>query len=295
MGSSEPIVGIIGGSGLGEALGAQEGEARHVQTPFGAPSAPLTLTRWNGVQIVILQRHGPGHVFGPARVPYRANVYALKAVGATHIIASGATGSLRDEIRPGDLVIPDQVIDKTQGRPSTFYEKAAVHVEMAEPFCPVMRRWLTEAGRRLDGTTVHEQGTYVCMEGPAFSTRAESLMHRAWDADLIGMTCMPEAKLAREAEIAYALISLPTDYDCWRAHDRQSPGEDLLEEILGNLQRATQCSIALIREALSDVTMLTGQACPAHDALRRAIWTDKSRIAPDEIERLKILWGRHFV
>ena len=294
MADSEPFIGIIGGSGLGEALGAQKGEARHVQTPFGPPSSPLTLTRWDGVQVAIIQRHGPGHVFGPARVPYRANVFALKAVGATHIIASGATGSLRDHIRPGDLVIPDQVIDKTIGRPSTFYEKAVVHVEMADPFCPMMRRWLIAASRRLDGTTVHDKGTYVCMEGPAFSTRAESHMHRNWEADLIGMTCMPEAKLAREAEIAYALISLPTDYDCWRQGGPHGSAEDLLQEILGNLQRATQCSIALIREALSDVSMLRSEPSPAHGALELAIWTDKSKIPPDEIERLRVLWGRHF-
>ena len=294
MAPSEPFIGIIGGTGLGEALGAQEGEARRVQTPFGPPSSSLTMTRWHGVRIAILQRHGPGHVFSPSRVPYRANIFALKSVGVTHIVASGATGSLRDQIRPGDLVIPDQVIDKTYGRTATFYDRAAVHVEMAEPFCPVMRRWLTAAGRVLDGVTIHERGTYVCMEGPAFSTRAESRMHRAWDADLIGMTCMPETKLAREAEIAYALIGLPTDYDCWRDREPGSPEDDLLAEILGNLERATQDSVALIQKALADISILTAEPSPAHEALRRAIWTDKAQIAPDEIERLRVLWGRHF-
>jgi 5'-methylthioadenosine phosphorylase len=287
-------IGIIGGSGLGEALGAEQGKAQELDTPFGPPSSPLVCANWQGVEIVILQRHGPGHVFNPTQVPYRANIYALKALGVTHIIASGATGSLKDHIHPGELVIADQVIDKTHKRANTFYERAAVHVELSEPFCPVMRRWLLSAARKLPDLRVHERGTYVCMEGPAFSTRAESHMHRAWGGDLIGMTCMPEAKLAREAEIAYALVALPTDYDCWKPHDPGLGQQALLAEIIGNLKMASQRSIQLIRAALGDVSLLKQQRSPAHDALGLAIWTDKSRIARDEVERLAVLWGRHF-
>lgn len=294
MTSNALRVGIIGGSGLGEAVGAEAGESRQVETPFGPPSSPLVLTQWEGVEVVILQRHGPGHVLNPSQVPYRANIYALKSLGVTHILASGATGSLREDIGPGDLVIADQVIDKTTKRASTFYEGAAVHVELAEPFCPVMRRWLLAAAGKLEDVTVHRAGTYVCMEGPAFSTRAESLMHQQWGGDLIGMTVMPEAKLAREAEMAYALIAMPTDYDCWRPHDPGKPMAALLEEIIGNLKKATKNNIALMKAALRDTAMLRETPSPAHDALKLAIWSDKARIEKAEVERLRVLWGRYF-
>src|SRR4051794_17169081 len=225
---SDLRIGLIGGTGLGEALGAEHGGGtRHenVQTPFGLPSDTILETEWAGVQTLILSRHGPGHLLNPSQVPHRANIYALKRLGCTHILASGAVGSLRDEFRPRDLVIPDQVIDKTFRRPGTFFERAAVHVEFAEPFCPVLRRILGQAGKaQPEGGPaaarhheVHDGGCYVCMEGPAFSSRAESLMHRLWGGDLIGMTAMPEAKLAKEAELPYALVCLVTDYDSWKS------------------------------------------------------------------------------
>jgi 5'-methylthioadenosine phosphorylase len=292
--SKSLCIGIIGGSGLGEALGAEAGEPRVVDTPFGRPSGPILLTQWHGVDIALLQRHGPGHLLNPSQVPYRANIFALKTLGVTHVIASGATGSLRENIHPGDLVVADQVIDKTFRRAGTFFEQTAVHVEFSSPFCPVMRQWLLRAAARLEGTHVHDQGTYVCMEGPAFSTQAESHLHRAWGGDLIGMTAMPEAKLAREAELAYALLALPTDYDCWKPHDASLGQQELLKEIIGNLQKATAAGVALLKAALRDVTLLREQASPAHDALKLAIWSDKTKIAPTEVERLKPLWGRYF-
>jgi len=295
-------IGIIGGSGLGEVLTAEMNaadiEERRPDTPFGPASSPILVGRYHETPIALLQRHGPGHTLGPASVPYRANIFALKALGCTHIVASGATGSLREEIEPGDLVICDQVIDKTDGRAKTFYERAAVHVEFAEPFCPVMRDWLKEAAQSLDDITVHDRGTYVCMEGPSFSTIAESHMHRQWGADLVGMTALPEARLAREAEIAYVLVALPTDYDCWRPRDPASAsGHDsisLLAEIMGNLNRAVAGSVALIRAALSDTSVLRSTPSPAHDALRLAIWSEKQRIDAAEIARLAPLWRRHF-
>ncbi len=290
-------IAIIGGSGLGDALGAEVGRQVKPDTPFGETSAPITLTTWQGVEIALLQRHGIGHTIPPSSVPYRANIYALKALGCTHVIASGATGSLREDIAPGDLVIADQVIDKTTQRISTFYEHAAVHVEFAEPFCPVMRQWLLAAAEQLgdgfDGR-VHRAGTYVCMEGPAFSTRAESEMHRQWGGDLIGMTVMPEARLAREAELAYALIALPTDYDCWRPHNPSVLQVELLQEIMGNLKKASAAGIALMKQALRDVSLLREQRSPAHEALTLGIWSDKSKLDPREVERLRVLWGRHF-
>lgn len=297
-------IGIIGGSGLGDALapGTEKGESHDIDTPFGKPAAPLLATQWHGVDLVICQRHGIGHVFNPSQVPYRANIYALKSLGVTHIIASGAVGSLRENIHPGDLAIADQVIDKTHKRATTFFEHAAVHTELAEPFCPVMRRWLLESAKRMNastsggGVTVHDHATYVCMEGPQFSTKAESNMHRAWGGDLIGMTVMPEAKLAREAEMAYALIALPTDYDCWKPHPRKAgqSQQQLLSEIIGNLNMATDRAIQLMRTALQDVSMLESERSPAHDALKLAIWSDKSKISPDEAARLQLLWGKYF-
>ncbi|MCZ6837080.1 MAG: S-methyl-5'-thioadenosine phosphorylase [Planctomycetota bacterium] len=291
------MIGIIGGSGLGDALldGLEpEGiEKHHIETPFGDPSSQIITARCEGVDIALLQRHGDGHILNPASVPYRANIFALKSLGVTHIVASGATGSLREHIHPGDLVLVDQIIDKTNGRAKTFYEHAAVHVEFADPCCAVMRAWLQEAAHNLEGQTVHETGTYVCMEGPAFSTRAESELHRQWGADLIGMTAIPEAKLAREAEIAYALVSLPTDYDCWKPHEARD-ARSLLVEIIGNLQKASKASINLIKAALKDVTKLREQPSSAHEALALAIWSDKSKLDPDEVKRLHVLWGKYF-
>ena len=287
-------IGIIGGTGLEQALAAEQGTTRDLDTPFGKPSAPILETEWHGTPICILRRHGQGHVYNPTNVPYRANIYALKALGVTHIVASGATGSLQEDVAPGDLVIADQVIDKTFRRANTFFDHGAVHIEFSEPFCPVMRDWLLSASPHLDDVTVHRAGTYVCMEGPAFSTKAESHMHRQWGGDLIGMTCMPEAKLAREAEIAYALVAMPTDYDCWRPHDPDKPVTALLEEIKGNLNHAVQNNVTLMKRALSDVSKLTAQRSPAHDALALGIWSDKSRLDTSEIRRLWTLWGRYF-
>lgn len=287
-------IGLIGGTGLGEALGAEDGEKMDVQTPFGPTSSPVIAANWQGGDVAIIQRHGPGHVLNPSRVPYRANIFALKSIGVTHIIASGATGSLREQIEPTDLVIADQVIDKTHKRDSTFFENAAVHVEFAEPFCPVMRKWLLDAAAALQGVTVHDGGCYVCMEGPQFSTRAESHMHRAWGGDLIGMTCMPEAKLAREAEIAYALLALPTDYDCWRPQEPHVDIKALLDEIMGNLQQASANSVKLIKAALGDIAALRDNPSPAHEAMKLGIWSDKSKIDPREIDKLRPIWGHYF-
>lgn len=291
------MIGVIGGSGLGDALGGEAGSAQTLDTPFGPPSGPVTRAQWNGTPVYLLQRHGPGHVLNPSAVPYRANIHAMKQLGVTHLLASGATGSLREHLRPGELVVIDQVIDKTYRRANTFYEHAAVHVELAEPFCPVMRSWLLAAAARTQGAdggsevVVHDGGTYVCMEGPAFSTRAECAMHRQWGGDLIGMTAMPEAKLAREAEIAYAMVAMPTDYDCWRPREGGAEGLDLLQEIIGNLKKATAANLELMKAALADLSVLKASPSPAHEALALGIWSDRSKIPAAEVERLKVLWG----
>ncbi|HSW45391.1 MAG TPA: S-methyl-5'-thioadenosine phosphorylase [Phycisphaerae bacterium] len=292
---SEPRIGIIGGSGLGETLAKEVGGREvNVETPFGSPSGPILMTRWEGVDIAFLARHGPGHLLNPSVVPYRANIHALKKLGVSHILASGATGSLREEIAPRDLVICDQVIDRTFKRANTFFDDGlAVHVEFGEPFCPKLRSLLIEAAKDIH-VRVHPAGTYVCMEGPQFSTVAESQMHRAWGGDLIGMTCMPEAKLAREAEICYALIGLPTDYDCWRPHEPGKNKVALLNEIVGNLKAVTENGIKLLRAAVPMLAKRLDESWPCADALALAIWSDKTKADPRMVKRLELLVGRYF-
>ena len=291
-----PIIGLIGGTGLGQALLAEvRGREVEIDTPFGRPSAPIVQGNWEGVEVAFLPRHGPGHTICPTAVPYRANIYALKSLGVAHIIGSGATGSLREEFRPGDLVVPDQVIDKTTRRSVSFFDEAGivVHVELAEPFCPVLRKLLLAAA---ESTTVkvHPGGTYVCVEGPSFSTVAESRMHRAWGGDLVGMTCMPEARLAREAEICYTVIALPTDYDCWRPHDPSMDKGALLNEIIGNLEHATANSVALIRAALRAVAERALPQCACQRSLDLAVWTNRQHIRRETMERFGVLLARRF-
>jgi 5'-methylthioadenosine phosphorylase len=289
---AQVMVGVIGGTGLGEALGGlAAGEVRKVSTPFGRPSGPITVTEVGGVPVALLSRHGEGHMLNPSQVPYRANVYALKALGVTHILASGAVGSLREEIAPKHLVLPDQIIDKTFRRAGTFFDELAVHVELASPFCTTLRSLLEKGSTGLP-TRVHKGGTYVCMEGPQFSTRAESELHRAWGASLIGMTVMPEARLAREAEICYALVALPTDYDCWRPHPAHVDQNKLLEEILGNVKLATQNALELIRRAIPLVAALE-KPCACQSALSLAIWSDRARLTPELREKLRPLLGKY--
>lgn len=291
-----PRIAIIGGSGLGQTLAAEVvGQQVAVDTPFGPPSGPILVTNWHGVEIAFLSRHGPGHLLNPSQVPYRANIFALKSLGVTHVLASGATGSLREEIAPQHLVVCDQVIDRTCTRAKTFFDQGiVVHVELAEPFCPKLRALLVEAGGKIDAT-VHESGTYVCMEGPQFSTVAESQMHRAWGGDLIGMTCVPEAKLAREAEMSYAMIALPTDYDCWRPHPAGRDREALLGEIIGNLHAVTANAVSLLRVALPMLADRLQEPWPYEDALALAIWSEKSKVDPAVVERLRPILGRYFV
>ena len=290
----EVNVGIIGGSGLGEALcGEGQGERIAVSTPFGAPSDAVIRGAWDGANVFLLNRHGPGHMIPPSKVNYRANVYALKSLDCTHVIATGAVGSLRERIKPRDLVVPDQVIDKTYRRIGSFFDDfLAAHIEFAAPFCPVLRQHLLNCAGAVE-TEVHDGGTYVCMEGPAFSTRAESEMHRAWGGDLIGMTCMPEAKLAREAELAYAMLCLPSDYDCWRPAPADLDRHELLKEIIGHLTAATGNTIAMIKEAVSRFSEIAETPSPAHSALELAIWSDRDAISPQAIKTLGPLVAKY--
>jgi len=288
------LVGLIGGTGLGDVLAAQVGgEAVEVETPFGKPSAPIMMTEVAGQRVAVLARHGPGHRFNPSQVPYRANIFALKKLGVTHILASGATGSLQESIEPTHLVVADQVIDKTLRPGRTFFDSGLVaHVEFAEPFCGSLRKLLLECAGEMRGVTVHPKGTYVCMEGPQFSTRAESLLHRQWGADLIGMTSMPEAKLAREAEVCYALIAIATDYDCWRPHKPGESPEAVLETILAHVKQGTENAIALMKAAVGRIADLPDD-CPCRRALALGIWTDRGAIPPETRRRLQPLLEKY--
>ncbi len=288
------VIGVIGGTGLGEALGALGGgEVREIDTPFGRPSGPITLGEVEGTRVALLSRHGDGHMLNPSAVPYRANIWALKSLGVTHILASGTVGSLKEEVAPRNLVIPDQVIDRTYRRASTFFDDLAVHVEFAAPFCPTLRNVLVKAGTGPGfPARIHQSGTYVCMEGPQFSTRAESELHRSRGGSLVGMTAMPEAKLAREAEICYALVALPTDYDCWKPHPASLDQAKLIEEILGNVKAATQNALELVRRAIPKVAEAAERPCACQSSLSLAIWSDKNRIPADVREKLRPILGR---
>jgi 5'-methylthioadenosine phosphorylase len=298
-GSHKMMIGLIGGTGLGEALigeeggGMDRGTEHVIDTPFGRPSGPVRVVRWHGLDVALLARHGDGHLLNPSQVPYRANIYALKTLGVTHLLASGAVGSLRGDIRPRSLVVVDQLIDRTWRRPATFFDEGlAVHVEFAEPFCPDLRGLLVSAAPQA-GVEVHSRGTYLCMEGPAFSTKAESQLHRTWGADLIGMTALPEAKLAREAEMAYALVALVTDYDCWRPHEPGTSKQKLLEEIKGNLQAATANAVTLLWAAVAAFAQKPLGASAAHSALELAIWSDRAKITPAVARKYGPLLARY--
>lgn len=287
-------VGIIGGSGLGQALGQlTHGQRHELETPFGKPSAPVVTGELDGVPVALLARHGVGHVHSPTHVPYRANLFALKSLGVTHLLCSTAVGSLREEIAPRDLVVPDQVIDKTFRRASTFFDEFAVHAELANPFCSKLRGILLESARTTKAR-VHDGATLVVMEGPQFSTRAESELHRSWGAHLIGMTAMPEVKLAREAELCAAYLSLPTDYDCWRPHPEALDQHALLQEIIGNLEAATALALETLRRAVKLVAERCTGECSCQRALSLGLWTDKSKISAQTRERLAPLIGRLF-
>jgi 5'-methylthioadenosine phosphorylase len=290
---AEGLIGIIGGSGLGDALAEHITDAKihDVETPFGKPSGAVLIGRFGDREVAFLNRHGKGHKLSPSEVPFAANIFALKKLGVHTIIGSGAVGSLRKEIAPGELVIVDQFIDKTFRRQSSFFGGyGAIHCEMSEPVCGRAGKQLCEAAETINIKT-HSSGTYVCMEGPQFSTRAESLMHQKWGGDLIGMTAMPEAKLAREAQICYVLIALPSDYDCWRPHKKIRDKQTLLKEIIGNLQTATKNCMELVKAVLRGGSRLVCEECSCRRSLELAVWTEQGQIKQADKEKLKVLFA----
>lgn len=285
---SQTTIGVIGGSGLYEMEGLTDLQEVTVDTPFGAPSDSYVTGMLNGVKMVFLPRHGRGHRLLPSEVPYRANIYGMKRLGVQRIISVSAVGSMKEAIVPGHIVIPDQFFDRTQGkRASTFFGEGVVaHVQFADPVCRDLSVVLADAARRV-GATVHQGGTYICIEGPNFSSRAESNTYRSWGVDVIGMTNIPEARLAREAEICYATVALATDYDCWHeAHDDVSI-DAILEIIRQNVATARN----IIRQAVADLQQ--PPACSCGDALKYAIITDPARIPTQTRANLDLLIGRH--
>lgn len=287
------MVGIIGGTGLGDVLADEVSgaEFHDVDTPFGSPSGAVLVGTIGNKQVAFLNRHGKGHRMAPSQVPFAANIFALKKLGVTSVISSGAVGSLREEIGPRDLVVVDQVIDKTFRRQGSFFnDYGAVHCEFAFPFCRRLREMLLAKVDCVD-VKVHNGGTYVCMEGPQFSTRAESLMHREWGGDLIGMTAMPEAKLAREAQMCYALVALATDYDCWKMESENvGDKQSVINEIVKNLQTATSNAIKLIRTVLEGDTELCTDDCGCRKSLEMAGWTAPDQINQEAKEKLDVLF-----
>ena len=289
---AEELIGIIGGTGLGDELAGLITDVKNedVRTPFGRASGPVLIGKIGSRKIAFINRHGPGHVLGPSEVPYAANIFALKKLGATCVIASGAVGSLKEDIAPKDLVVVDQFIDKTFRRQSSFFAGfGAVHCELAQPACARLQKTILVSAKAVN-TKVHDGGTYVCMEGPQFSTRAESLMHKTWGGDLIGMTALPEAKLAREAQMCYALIALVSDYDCWKQHAPGAKKQDLLEEIIANLQAATQNAIELIKAVLQTDEKLCSDDCPCRKSLELAVWTKPEKLDPAKRKSLDVLF-----
>jgi len=283
----EPKVGIIGGSGLYKMGGMMGMDKVKVNTPFGEPSDAIILGSLEGVKVAFLPRHGEGHRISPSELPAKANIYALKSLGVERIISVSAVGSLKEKIAPQDIVIPDQLIDATKGRASTFFTDGIVgHVSLAEPFCPVLSQLSFEACTRA-GARVHKGGTYLVMEGPQFSTRAESQLYCSWGVDVVGMTASPEAKLAREAEICYATLAVVTDYDCWH------PGYESVTAgmILTNLWKGVDTVKRILSLLLPSIPEKRDCACA--DALKYAIVTGAKYIPEKKGKELELLIGKY--
>ena len=281
-------IGVIGGSGFYQMEGLSDIEEISLDTPFGKPSDSLILGTVEGKRVVFLPRHGVGHRLLPSEINVRANIYALKSLGVEWIISVSAVGSLKSEIEPRHFVVPDQLFDHTKNRVSTFFgEGLAAHVSLAHPFCPVLSELIYEGGISV-GVTTHKGGTYICMEGPAFSTQAESNMYRQLGFDVIGMTAATEAKLAREAEICYATLACLTDYDCWHQDHDNVTAEMILQHLLANVEIAKEAAKAIIRKIPEE---RNGCACPT--ALATSIATNQKLIPEDTRRKLDLLIGKY--
>jgi len=284
--AEELVLGVMGGSGLYDMEGLSELKEVRLATPFGEPSDAFLTGRLGSVRVVFLPRHGRGHRVSPTEINARANVWGMKALGVTRILSVSAVGSLREDVAPGDFVVVDQFIDRTRHRPDTFFERGVVaHVMFADPVCKELGDILAAAAREL-GVKVHHGGTYVNMEGPQFSTRAESRLYRSWGADVIGMTNLQEARLAREAEICYATLAMSTDYDCWHETHEDVTVEAILAVMRKNVSQARE----VLRRSVPRIPAV--RTCPCKDALQYAIMTEPGRIPDEARDRLGLLLGR---
>ena len=287
MGKERKIVGVIGGSGLYQMEGLEKIREVRVSTPFGSPSDAYVKGILNGAELIFLPRHGRGHRWLPTELNFRANIFGMKKLGVERIISVSAVGSLREEIAPGHVVIPDQFIDRTTQRPSTFFGKGIVaHVSLADPFCPVLSEALARSARE-ERAEVHPKGLYLCMEGPQFSTRAESHLYRSWGADVIGMTNLQEAKLAREAEICFATLALATDYDCWN----QAAADVEIEHVLTVLGQNVELAQRIIRRVLGFLP--ENRSCQCALSLKNTIITDRRCIPQKRLRELKPIVGKY--
>ncbi|MEH1823348.1 MAG: S-methyl-5'-thioadenosine phosphorylase [Nostoc sp.] len=288
---AQASIGIIGGSGLYKMDALKDVEEVQVQTPFGSPSDALILGTLDGTRVAFLARHGRNHTLLPSELPFRANIYAMKQLGVKYLISASAVGSLKAEAKPLDMVVPDQFIDRTKNRISTFFGEGIVaHIAFGDPICKNLATVLADAiaSLNLPEVTLHRSGTYVCMEGPAFSTKAESNLYRSWDATIIGMTNLPEAKLAREAEIAYATLALVTDYDCWHPdHDSVT-----VELVIGNLLRNAVNAQKVIQETVRRLSE-NPPTSEAHSALQYAILTQLDKAPAATKEKLGLLLQKY--
>ncbi len=280
-------IGIVGGSGLYNMSGLKDLEERQIDTPFGMPSDKFILGTLDGTRVAFLARHGRNHHLSPSELPFRANIYGMKSLGVKYLISASAVGSLKEEVKPLDIVIPDQFIDQTKNRISTFFNEGIVaHVAFDSPVCPQLTKILANAvnSLNLSELTLHCGGTYVCIEGPAFSTKAESLLYRSWDTTVVGMTNVTEAKLAREAEIAYATLALVTDYDCWH------PDHDVVtvETVVANLKSNAENAQKIIREAVHRLSKNYPQS-DAHSALKSAIITSFEKVPATTKKKVSLL------
>jgi 5'-methylthioadenosine phosphorylase len=287
MPRTEAKIGVIGGTGLYEVEGLTDKQGLNIDTPFGKPSASILVGTLEGRRVAFLPRHGKNHSISPSELPSRANIWALKSLGVEHIIAVNSVGSFKKEIKGGDLLIPDQLIDRTKLRQNTFFGEGVVaHIQFADPFCADLRKLLAEVATEA-GADVHSKGTYVVMEGPAFSTRAESRLHRSWGADVIGMTALPEAKLAKEAEICYAIIACATDYDSW--HETEVPVS--VDVVLETMRRQEGLCKNIIKLAINRLPEKRNCGCDA--ALSGAILTAEKAIPSTTKKKLELLIGKY--
>ncbi|MFW6369052.1 MAG: S-methyl-5'-thioadenosine phosphorylase [Myxococcota bacterium] len=283
---TERILGVVGGSGLYDLPGLEDAQSVSIDTPFGSPSDAFRVGRMGETKVVFIARHGRGHRVMPGEINYRANIWGLKKLGCDGVISVTAVGSMKEEIAPGDFVIVDQFFDRTRARPSTFFGGGVVaHVGLADPVCSELSDLLEASARETDGG-LHRGGTYICIEGPAFSTRAESRIFRQWGVDVIGMTNLPEARLAREAELCYAVMALATDYDCWHEAEDDVSAPAVIAVMKKNVERAKAVIASLAR------SLPPSRQCSCGTALDGAIMSDIDAIPPETKDRLDLLLAR---